>query len=91
LQVVDILVLLVGSLLQLQHFLFQLSLSRSVSNTMNGPLVLKLSALQMDCWKDDLFNIGRDLATDRFEDSPRRVRVDHQLGSVLLQQIQEGF
>jgi hypothetical protein len=54
---------------------------------MNGPLVLKLSAFQMDCWKDDFFNIGGDLAADCLEDRLRRIRVDYQLGSFLLKQV----
>jgi hypothetical protein len=73
LQVADAFMLLIDNLLQLQHFFLKLSLSCSVGNTMNSFLILKLSALQIDCWEDDFFNIGRDLGTDCFEDGPCRV------------------
>jgi len=38
----------------------------------------------MGCWEEYFFNIGRDLATDCFENCLCGVRVIYQLGGILL-------
>jgi len=67
--------LLISSMLYLQHFFFKLGVSSSIGKALNGLLVLKLVALQMGGLKTHFFGIGRNLATESLEDSLGQVRI----------------
>ena len=69
--------LLIGSVLHLQHFFVQLGMSGSIGNALNDLLVLKLAALQVGSLKKHLLSIGRNLTMESLEDCLGRIEIIH--------------
>jgi len=67
--------LLIGGMLYLQYFFFELGVSSSIGKALNGLLVLKLAALQVGSLKKHLLGISKNLTMESLEDSLGQVRV----------------
>jgi len=82
---------LIGKTLHLHYFLFELSVSSSVGETLGSLLVLELTAFQVCGLKQDFFCVGWDLASNGFKQSFGWIGVIDQLGSISMQQDQQVF
>ena len=61
-------------------------MSSSIGKALNGLLILKLSALQVNSLEENLLGIGRNLASESLEQGLGRIRVVDQLGRVLMKE-----
>jgi len=59
-------------------------MSGSIGEALSGLSVLELSALQVSSFEENLLGIGRDLASESFEQNLGWVGVINQLGCILM-------
>jgi len=63
----------------------------SIGKALSGLLVLELAALQVCSLEEDLFGVGRDLASKSFKQGLGWVGVINQLSCILMKQGQQIF
>jgi len=66
---------LIGKVFHFHYFLRELGMGGSIGKALSGLLVMELAALQVCSLEEDLFGIGRDLASKSFKQSLGWIRV----------------